>query len=133
MPGHSAPLVMLGTIILWVGWYGFNAGSTLCIVGDCAKLASKVAVVTTIAAASSALTMVLYQATVIKQYSITLLCNAVLSGLVGVTAPCAVIEPWAAMLIGIASCGVFLLSSKAVLAAHIDDPLDAAAVHGKNI
>ena len=131
MPGHSAPLVMLGTIILWVGWYGFNAGSTLCITGDCAKLASKVAVVTTIAAASSALTMVLYQATVTKRYDLSMVCNAVLAGLVAVTAPCAVVDLWAAMLIGISGCIVYMGSSRALLMVGIDDPLDASPIHGE--
>mmetsp|Transcript_114570 Transcript_114570/g.323935 ORF Transcript_114570/g.323935 Transcript_114570/m.323935 type:complete len:505 (+) Transcript_114570:44-1558(+) len=130
MPGHSIPIVVLGTIILWVGWYGFNAGSTLCITGDCSKLASKVAVVTTIAAAFGALTMVACQLLILKTFDLPLVCNALLAGLVAVTGPCAVIEPWAAMIIGISGCLVYMGCSKLLLLLQIDDPLEASAIHG---
>lgn len=50
IPGHNMSLVALGVLLLWMGWYGFNAGSTLCIV-DCSKLASHICVTTTLGAA----------------------------------------------------------------------------------
>jgi Amt family ammonium transporter len=105
-------MMLLGTIILWVGWYGFNPGSTLCITGTCGSLAGKVAVTTTISPAFAALTMVAYQCAMGIPYDIGLVINAVLAGLVSITAPCAVVDLWAAMLIGIIGCFVFLAFSK---------------------
>jgi ammonium transporter, Amt family len=130
MPGHSVPFVVLGTMILWVGWYGFNPGSTLCISGNCGRLAAKVASTTTISAASGAVSMVAYQALTRQAYDVGQVCNGVLAGLVGVTAACAVVDMWAAFLIGIASSAVYLLGSKALLYFQIDDPVDAAPIHG---
>ena len=132
MPGHSTPLVFLGTIILWVGWYGFNPGSTLCIVGDCAKLASKVAVVTTIAAASGALTMLAYLRWNEMPLDIGEVSNALLAGLVSITAPCAVVDNWAAMMIGCIGCLIYIFTSWQLLLLKIDDPLNASPVHGKH-
>ncbi len=57
--------------------------------------------------------------------------NAILAGLVSITAPCAVVEPWAASSIGAIAAVVYLLASKLLLILRIDDPIDAAPVHGK--
>mmetsp|Transcript_31004 Transcript_31004/g.52394 ORF Transcript_31004/g.52394 Transcript_31004/m.52394 type:complete len:504 (-) Transcript_31004:328-1839(-) len=130
VPAHSVPMMLLGTIILWVGWYGFNPGSTLGVSGSLGSLAGKVAVTTTISAAASALTMVMYQAAIKTPYDIGGVINAILGGLVSITAPCAVVDPWAAFLIGIIGCFVYIGASKALLALQIDDPLDASPIHG---
>jgi Amt family ammonium transporter len=126
---HSIPLTVLGGFILWFGWYGFNPGSTLCMVGGCAKLAARVATATTLSAAASGCTMIMVCAYWGK-YDILLIVNSVLAGLVGITGPCAVVDMWAALLIGIVSCFIFMGSATLLLRLQIDDPIDAFAVHG---
>jgi len=128
MPGHSAVLQVLGTFILWLGWYGFNAGSTLCALG-CMNIAAKVAVTTTLAAAAACITGACLSR-LQGQFNLTTALNSVIAGLVSVTAPCSVIEPWAAAVIGVVGAFVFLGSSKLLVKLHIDDPLDAAPLHG---
>lgn len=123
-------IALLGVIILWTGWYGFNAGSTLCIVDGCSKLASKVAVTTTISAAFGGMSIILYQKVLGMKYDLSAVGNGILAALVGITAGCAVVEPWGAMIIGISSALVYIASSKFMLFLQIDDPLDAAPIHG---
>uniref|UniRef100_A0A7S3YJB5 Ammonium transporter n=1 Tax=Lotharella globosa TaxID=91324 RepID=A0A7S3YJB5_9EUKA len=131
--GHSDLLCALGVSILWMGWYGFNCGSTLGAGagnGSYINLASKVAVTTTIAAAMGAITTMLYSRFFLKSYVLTLCLNGVLAGLVSITAPCSVVEPWAAMMIGIIGAIVYICASNAIKCCGIDDPLDAFPVHG---
>lgn len=128
--GHNLSFVVLGTVLLWVGWYGFNPGSTLAIVGYSA-LASKVAVTTTISAASAGVTATVYQGVFLHQvYDIGVLCNCILAGLVGVTASCAVVDVWGAFVIGISSTIVFITASWGLKKLRIDDPVDAFPLHG---
>jgi len=129
-PGHSITLAMMGVLILWFGWYGFNAGSTLAISGGASKLAAKVAVTTTIAPAFAALTAVIYGKITTGNYDLPLAMNAILAGLVSITASCAVVEPWGAALTGIIGGFVYIGSSKLLLKLKIDDPLDACPIHG---
>ncbi|KAH8053035.1 ammonium transmembrane transporter [Aureococcus anophagefferens] len=105
--GHSMPLVVLGTFLLWVGWYGFNPGSTLCIVG-CGAVAAKV---------------------LSHVYDVGEMCNGVLAGLVSITSACAVVEPWAAVVIGLIGAFVYTGGSLLLVKLEIDDAVNAAPVH----
>lgn len=136
IPGHSASLALLGVFILWFGWYGFNPGSALAIVGA-GPIASLCAVTTTLAAAGGtistlALSMALnYGTTGHLVWDTIAAGNGALAGLVSITAATSVVHPWAAILIGIIGGIVYVGSSN--LMAHVlkvDDPLDAVAVHG---
>ena len=124
---HNVTIQVLGVIILWFGWYGFNCGSTLAANGI---LASKVAVTTTISASSALVTAIVISPFIYGHYDISLAMNSVLAGLVTVTAGCAVVPDWAAFIMGILACLGFLGGSKLVLYLQIDDPVDAIAVHG---
>lgn len=132
---HSVPLQVLGTFILWVGWYGFNPGSTLLIATGQGGIASLAAVTTTIGGASGAISamvtdMLMYRLkTGEVAYDITMVMNGTLAGLVGVTAGCAMIEPWAAAVIGIVSGWVYIFVSKLLVSLKIDDAVDAIPVH----
>ena len=97
--GHSVPMQALGTVILWFGWYGFNCGSTLAASGVM-ELASKVAVNTTLAATSGGMAMACIEQRFTGLWCVPAILNGILAGLVSVTAPCAVIKPPMAILIG---------------------------------
>ncbi|GMI16820.1 hypothetical protein TrLO_g6210 [Triparma laevis f. longispina] len=137
MPGHSTALQMLGTFILWTGWYGFNPGSTLGISYDgAAEVASLSAVTTTIAAASGCVTAMAtrYFASdpLARQYDLTAAMNGALGGLVGITAGCSVVQPWAAVPIGAIAGLVYLGASNLLIMLRIDDTVDAVPVHMAN-
>lgn len=127
---HNILIASLGVAILWFGWYGFNAGSTLMVSGGMSKVAAKAAVTTTIAAASGAVTCTLYGRIVYKRWELMLSLNGVLAGLVSITANCPVVELWGAMLIGIIGACVYMGASQLLKKLKIDDPLDAFPVHG---
>jgi Amt family ammonium transporter len=123
-------LQSLGTFSLWFGWYGFNCGSTLAISKGLANVAGKVAVNTTISAASGGITATFLGKILTKNYDITLGLNGLLAALVSVTASCAVVEPWHALVIGSIGASLFVIGHYALLKLKIDDPCDACIVHG---
>jgi Amt family ammonium transporter len=133
MPGHSTTLQVQGTLILWLGWYGFNPGSTLGLSAtNYARDAARVVVTTTLSAAAGGLTVCIMEKLFgDKTWSVGAVCNGILGGLVSITSGCAVTFPWSAFVIGFLGGIVYWLSSKCVLkVCKIDDPLDAFAVHG---
>lgn len=133
--GHSSPLQVIGTFLLWFGWYGFNPGSTLVIHGYARDMARS-AVTTTLSAAIGGLTGLAIKRVLPPKlggtgiYDLGHTCNSLLGGLVGITAGCVVVEPWAAVIIGFISAFVYHLASCTMRRLKIDDPLDAFAVHG---
>mmetsp|Transcript_36817 Transcript_36817/g.80214 ORF Transcript_36817/g.80214 Transcript_36817/m.80214 type:complete len:491 (-) Transcript_36817:147-1619(-) len=127
--GHSVTLVVLGTFILWFGWYGFNPGSMLAINGA-VETVSRTAVTTTISAAAGGVSSLMWNFGKSKTWDLSQACNGVLSGLVGITAGCSVVDPAAALLIGALSGVLFDLGSTMLLKLKIDDPLGAAPMHG---
>jgi len=134
-PEYGPIFQTLGTLILWFGWYGFNGGSTLYIV-HYGQLAAKVMVTTTISAASGAIGTLAFgsfldskaegHAVIKLEYAN----NGVLAGLVGVTAGCAVVEPYGAFIIGLLAAPVYVGASKGLKKIGIDDVVDAIPVHG---
>jgi len=133
MPGHSTTLQVQGTLILWLGWYGFNPGSTLGLSAtNYARDAARVVVTTTLSAAAGGLTVCIMEKLFgDKTWSVGAVCNGILGGLVSITSGCAVTFPWSAFVIGFLGGIIYWLSSKCVLkVCKIDDPLDAFAVHG---
>jgi len=133
MPGHSTTLQVMGTFILWLGWYGFNPGSTLGLsAANYTRDAARVVVTTTIAAATGGITVCICEKVMgDKTWSVNAVCNGILGGLVSITAGCSVTYPWSSFVIAMLGGLVYFGSSKAVLhLCKIDDPLDAYAVHG---
>merc|ERR1719444_259241 len=127
---HNVLVAALGVAILWFGWYGFNCGSTLLIAGGASAVAAKVAVTTTLAAAAAAVTCSMFSRFVYGHFDLMLSLNGVLAGLVSITAPCPVVDPWAAIVIGFIGAFVYIGSSTGLKKLKIDDPLDAFPIHG---
>lgn len=121
--GHNVPYVIIGTFILFFGWFGFNINS-----GDSIGLN---AINTLLAGATGAVAALYIRLIVSGKADILMACNGALAGLVGVTAPVAYIDPWAAVVIG-ALAAPIMMGSVAVIERvfKIDDPVGAVSVHG---
>ncbi len=130
IPGHSISLAALGVFLLWFGWYGFNPGSTLGLTGGFAALAAKVAVNTTLAAAAGAVGCAFLSKLRTRNYDIGLSLNGALGGLVAITAPCATVDPWAAVIIGLVAAPIVIFGIEALDRIGVDDPVGAISVHG---
>ncbi len=129
MPAHSVPMVVLGTFILAFGWFGFNPGSTLA--GTDLRI-SFVVVNTMLASVGSTLGAALTLQFKGLKPDPTMLCNGMLAGLVAITAPCAFVDPWAAVVIGAVAGALVIFSVFFIENRGIDDPCGAISVHGTN-
>src|SRR5215203_2718025 len=131
IPGHNITIGILGTIILFFGWFGFNPGSSLGFLGGFRNLAVIAAVNTLLAGAAggcSAMTyMWLFGPT--KKPDPGMSVNGVLAGLVAITAPCAFVDGWAAVGIGLVGGVLVCLASVWIEKLKIDDPVGAIPVH----
>lgn len=128
LAGHNIPLASLGVFILWFGWFGFNAGSTLGV-SDGSSIA-RISINTNLAAALGGIAAM---ATVWKRFGkpdLSMAMNGALAGLVAVTAPCAYIEPWAAIVIGLIAGYAVVRGVEILDKLQIDDPVGAFPVHG---
>jgi len=124
--GHSIPFAVLGTLILWVGWYGFNPGSELAADGTIGQIA----LTTTLSGAFAGITALATSWIVSRKPDVSMTANGALAGLVGITAGCAAVDNWAAILIG-AIAGVLVVGSVTFFERmKIDDPVGAISVHG---
>jgi Amt family ammonium transporter len=131
IPGHNMAYVTLGVIILWFGWFGFNAGSTLGVVtGDHLGYFAYVALTTNVAAASGALGAVSTSWLVIKKPDLSMMLNGAIAALVAITAASGFVAPWAAIAIGAVAGAVAVVGVLVVERLRIDDPIGAVAVHG---
>lgn len=128
MPGHNIPMVVLGTIILAFGWFGFNCSGTMAATDG--RIAS-IAVCTMLATAAGALSSVLYMWAVYGKPDPTMGCNGLLAGAVAITAPCAFVNPVGSVIIG-AIAGVLVIWSVLFVekTLKLDDPVGAISVHG---
>ena len=129
IPGHNIGMACLGMFILWFGWYGFNPGSTLALSGGFADVAARVAVTTTLAACAGAVTANILSKVLTGKWDMGFVINGALGGLVAITAPCATVQPWAAIIIGGVAAIVVIACVKLLDALKIDDPVGAAPVH----
>lgn len=126
--GHNIPLASLGVFILWFGWFGFNSGSTLAV-GNGDAIA-RVAINTNLAAALGGIAAMVTVWLRFGKPDLSMAMNGALAGLVGITAPCAFVDPWAACVIGISSGVIVIFGVELLDKLHIDDPVGAVPVHG---
>jgi Amt family ammonium transporter len=126
IPGHNLPFVALGGFVLWLGWFGFNAGST-----TAADLSiGKIALNTHLAGTAAVVSALFLCALLGRPVLLTTVVNASLAGLVAVTAGCAFISPGSAILIGAIAAPVMLLGEAFLDAFKLDDAVGAIPVHG---
>lgn len=131
IPGANLPLAALGTLILWMGWFGFNGGSVLKL-GDIAS-ANSVAMVflnTNAAAAGGAVGALIIARIIFGKADLTMLLNGALAGLVAITAEPSTPSALQATLFGVAAGVIVVLSILALDKIKIDDPVGAISVHG---
>ncbi|KAL6971182.1 Ammonium transporter 1 member 1 [Sarracenia purpurea var. burkii] len=136
--GHSASLVVLGTFLLWFGWYGFNPGSFTKISSAYVSgsyygqwsAVGRTAVTTTLAGCAAALTTLFGKRIISGHWNVMDVCNGLLGGFAAITAGCAVVEPWAAIICGVVAALVLMGCNKAAEKGRFDDPLEAAQLHG---
>jgi len=126
IPGHSMPLVGLGILILWIGWFGFNGGSTL---GTADGRFAEVALVTQLGAAAGVLGASLTVWVKTRSLDVGMAGNGAIAGLVAITAPSGYVEFWAAPIIGLVA-GIIVVLSVLAIEKRLDDPVGALSAHG---
>lgn len=129
IPGHSIPMACLGVFILWMGWFGFNPGSTTAVGGGNFAF---IAVTTNLAACAGGLTSMIASWIMFKKPDVSMTLNGILAGLVAITAGCDAMSPAFAVVTG-GIAGVFVvLAVVAIDRIKIDDPVGAISVHAVN-
>jgi len=131
---QSPQQVVLGTLILWLGWTLFNGGSSFATVGDAGVSASRAMMNTIIAPSAAGITTFFVEqklgGNTNIRYNFSALTNGILGGLVSITAACDRVHPWAAFVIGVIGAFVYIGSTRLLQKLKIDDPLEATQVHG---
>ncbi len=128
IPGHNLVLVALGVFILWLGWFGFNPGSTM---GANAVDIAHITCTTNAAAAAGGIVAMFVSKAMFKKWDASMALNGALAGLVAITAPCMWVTIPSALIIGAIGGGLVVFS--VVFIEHtlkIDDPVGAVSVHG---
>ncbi|MEW6582550.1 MAG: ammonium transporter [Actinomycetota bacterium] len=127
IPGHSMPLAILGVLILWVGWMGFNAGSFL---GAVDMPIGRVVLVTNLAGAFGVIGATVTARLVLGTLDIGMMGNGAIAGLGAIAGPCAFVAPWGGAVIGLVA-GVLMVPTVLLVdRLRIDDPIGAIAGHG---
>ena len=124
--GHNMPLAALGVFILWLGWFGFNPGSTTAANKDIAMIF----VNTNLAAAAGAVMAMITSWIRFGKPEVGMSLNGALAGLVAITSPCASVSPLSAVVIGATAGVIIVLSVLFFDKIKVDDPVGAISVHG---
>ncbi|TGL62064.1 ammonium transporter [Leptospira sarikeiensis] len=123
--GHNLPLAMLGTLILWFGWIGFNGGSTLAFTSNVPKIIAN----TMFAASGGMASSLIYGWIRLKYAEATLPLNGTLAGLVAITAPCHAVNSMESVIIGLVA-GILMFEAGVLLdKLKLDDAVGAIPVH----
>jgi len=127
IPGHNMTSAMTGALILWLGWFGFNPGSTMAAEP---MSISHIVVTTNIAAAAGAVAATALAWLLLGKPDIGMTINGALGGLVGITAGCAFVSVGSSLIIGGIAGALIVLGVIALDKLKLDDPVGALAVHG---
>ena len=123
--GNNIPLSVLGTLLIWLGWFGFNGGSTLIFGADVPMIILN----TTLAAAWGGITAALIHYILHRYIDVTFIMNGVIAGLVAITAACHAVSPQASALIGLVAGVVMLVGCGLMARLRIDDALGVVPTH----
>ena len=126
IPGHNIPMAGLGVFILWLGWFGFNPGSTTAVGADMAYIA----VTTNLSACAGAVAAMIMSWILFKKPDTSFALNGALAGLVAITAGCDIMSPTMAAVTGAIGGVLVVFSCLFVEKIGIDDPVGAVSVHG---
>ena len=127
IPGHNMTSAMAGALILWLGWFGFNPGSTMA--ADPGAI-SHIVVTTAIAAAAGSISATALAWILLGKPDIGMTINGALGGLVGITAGCAFVSVGSSLIIGAIAGAIIVLGVLLLDKVKLDDPVGAIAVHG---
>lgn len=126
IPGHSMTLATLGVFVLWLGWFGFNPGSTMAAIPEDI---SRICVTTNLAAVAGAASATIAAWVFLGKPDLSMILNGSLAGLVAITAPCAYVTPGASIIIGAVAGLLVVIFVIAFDKWKIDDPVGATSVH----
>ncbi|MBI5750237.1 MAG: ammonium transporter [Nitrospinae bacterium] len=126
IPGHNMSTATLGALILWLGWFGFNPGSTMA--AD-ANAIARVALTTNTAAAAATLTATITAWLMLGKPDLSMILNGTLAGLVAITAPCAFVSVPSSLIIGLIAGVIVVLAVVMFDKLLLDDPVGALSVH----
>ena len=127
IPGHNLPLAVLGVLILWLGWFGLNMGNTVIVAN---KSLPVVVITTALAGAAGAITAMIISWIKFNYPDAGMSLNGALAGLVAISAGCACVSPFSAILIGSIAGVLVVLSVMMLESKGIDDPVGVVSVHG---
>jgi len=128
IPPHNLGLALIGTMILWFGWYGFNPGSTLGAVGVAGTIGI-VTLNTTLGAGAGSLSAMFFQYFRTGKWDLVISLNGSLAGLVAITGGCAFVSPPAAIFIGLVGGVLLILWGDLLEKIKVDDAVGASSVH----
>lgn len=126
IPAHNMSTATLGALILWLGWFGFNPGSTMAADADAI---SRIALTTNTAAAAATLTATLTAWVMLGKPDLSMILNGTLAGLVAITAPCAFVSVPSSLIIGLIAGVLVVLAVIMFDKLRLDDPVGALSVH----
>ncbi len=129
--GHNVPMGVLGTFILVIGWFAFNSGSALGFTGAFRNLAISAVISTLLSTAAAGVSAMLYMMLVSpsRRPDPVMMVNGLLAGAVAITAPCAFVDSWAAVVIGLVAGLLVCVATATLDKMKIDDPVGAVPVH----
>jgi Amt family ammonium transporter len=126
IPGHNMTAATIGVFVLWLGWFGFNPGSTMA--ADALAI-GHIAVTTNTAAAAASLSALVTAILLLGKPDLSMIMNGCLAGLVAITAPCAWVSVGSALVIGLVAGALVVVSVLAFDKIRVDDPVGALSVH----
>ena len=126
IPGHSMPVATLGAFVLWLGWFGFNPGSTMAADPDAI---ARICITTNSAAAAGLLSSTIIGWLVLGKPDLSMTINGCLAGLVAITAPCAFVSVGSSLVIGVVAGAIVVFAVIGFDRIKIDDPVGALSVH----